>query len=150
MADSEQLDENETGTKRSELWVVGLSMIPCLISGLILICIITLYVVAPRLEQHLRARAQSNLDFSEPCLTFFHIPYDNQTHEVLPFWLHHSGNSLGIFIVSNYAKTLEEVTQEESRSKKHYYAIGEDAAWIDVYIESVTRALPDPPSHSVK
>jgi hypothetical protein len=54
------------------------------------------------------------------------------------------------FIMSNHAKTLDGVTEEELRSKQHYYAIGEDAAWVDVYIESVTRALPGPPSHSVK
>jgi hypothetical protein len=151
MADSEQLVENETRRKRRRvLWELGLAMIPVLISSLIMICIIPLYVVAPRIEQHLRARAQSNLDFAEPCLTFFDIPYDNQTHEVLPFWLHHSENSLGIFIVSSSAKTLDEVTEEELRSKQHCNALGEDAAWIDVYIESVTRALPGPPSHSVK
>jgi hypothetical protein len=98
MTDSELFVENETRRKRGrELWFIGLGMIPAVLFGLLMNWIIPLYVVAPRIEQHLRAKAQSNLDFAQPCLTFFHIPDDNQTHEVLPFWLHHSGNSLGIF-----------------------------------------------------
>jgi hypothetical protein len=48
--------------------------------------------------------------------------------------------------MSNLAKSLEEVTEEEFRSKQHYYAHGEDSAWIDVYIEE----FPVNPSPSVK
>jgi hypothetical protein len=59
------------------------------------------HVLPDKYEDYLRNKARTSPDLSKPCLTFFQIPYDNQTHTVSPFWIKSLGDILGKYYLFN-------------------------------------------------
>jgi hypothetical protein len=137
MADSENQDEKQNHNaptvtlKRVMLWVTP--FFACYMAELFLLT----YVLPDKYEDSLRMKARTSPDLSKPCLNFFQIPYDNQTHKVSPFLIKDLSDILGTICSSCFCSDTGNVT-DGNTTLDHYYALGEDDVWKYVNIDKRT------------
>ena len=137
MADSENQEEKQNQSpptltfKRLLLW--STPFFACYFTELFFLT----HVLPNKFEDYLRNKARTSPDLSNPCLTFFQIPYDNQTHTVSPFLIKSLGDILGTICSRHFCSDLGNAT-DRNTTLDHFYALGEDDVWNYVNIDKRT------------
>jgi hypothetical protein len=94
------------------------------------------YVVKSEFNAHLLDKAKNYGELTASSLHFYPAPYNNES-DVLPSFSidsDHHGECIGLSPCYESLTTLDAEVSEGTAKPKHYYAVGEDGQWVDIFL----------------
>jgi hypothetical protein len=132
MLESEK--QEPKGYNIPEKWIAVSAFLMAIVYAIIFIVIWPLLSMQS-LHAHLLSRAENDYgSLTGPKLLFYPALYSNETHSVARFSTDAFGDCIGMFTILT-ANGIECATKQ-----KHYYAMGEDRQWVDLYLCSEVPA----------
>jgi hypothetical protein len=125
--------------KISDKWVVASAFFTGMVYAVVFVVIWPLLVKQNR-HAELLSRAKYGF-LTGPKLSVYTAAYSNETHSVAPFSANAVGNCMGMSAI-HLANGIDGFD-----SHKHYYAMGEDNQWVEIFlcsdvsIEGATSSL---------